>query len=178
MKLYLVLFCLFSVAFCQFRLLNPEGRGFYENDAHKAPCGQSPNIVADDAERRVWDHDTIQNIEVMIVGPHGGGVMEDRWTCSLIGRPVNDKGPLFPIRGGLQIEIPDRSGMVYELKVRTPPNRCTGRATFQLIYSTETGGEFFQCQDVLITNSSSDATSISISVFSIVLAFFVALFAF
>merc|ERR1711976_176615 len=160
-----VLLCFIGATFCQFKLLNPQSRGFSSRDAHMAPCGQSPNVPSDDSERAIWDHDIIRDIEVMIVGPHGGGVIEDRWSCTLMGSPHNDMSPLFPIRGGLKIEIPDRAGQIYRLKVRTPSTRCTGRATFQLVYSTRTGGEFYQCQDVIIYNTDDSVSSGASSIY-------------
>ena len=151
MKIQL-LFCLVlcvSISFAQLELLLPAGRGFSQLDNQRAPCGQSETGVA---QRVAWYHDSVQQIEVNILGADGGGVIQDRYSCVLMGEDENPTEPLFPIKGALQVQLPNVDFMVYQLFLRMPSNRCTGQATLQLIYSTYGGKEFFQCQDLLILN--------------------------
>mmetsp|Transcript_14670 Transcript_14670/g.20583 ORF Transcript_14670/g.20583 Transcript_14670/m.20583 type:complete len:176 (+) Transcript_14670:72-599(+) len=159
MKLQLLVLALFlGVALGQLVLTNPSGRGFDSGDSTHAPCGQSPSAVG---AQVAWEHDTNQEIEIQIIGAGGGGVIEDRWSCALNGAPTNNVEPLYPIEGAMKVALPNRDFQIYRLYVRTPSIRCTGDATMQLIYSTQNGQEYFQCQDVLITNSNSASTLLS-----------------
>ena len=97
---------------------------------------------------------SIQQIEVQVIGAAGGGVIVDRWSCVRNGDEENPLEPILPIEGNLRVKVPDFDFQVYRLFVRTPSIRCRGEATMQLVYATDNGPEFFQCQDVVITSGS------------------------
>ena len=97
--------------------------------------------------------DTVHEIEVQIFGAAGGGVIVDRYSCVLNGDDENPIEPILPIEGALKVEVPDVDDQIYRLYVRTPSFRCTGDVTMQLVYATENGHEFFQCQDIVLTYS-------------------------
>merc|ERR1711862_510405 len=107
-----------------------------------------------------WEQDTVHEIEVQIFGAAGGGVIVDRYSCVLNG---DDENPIEPI---LPIEVPDVDDQIYRLYVRTPSFRCTGDVTMQLVYATENGHEFFQCQDIVLTYSG--ASSLTMSVLAVI----------
>jgi len=159
----------FGLASCQLVLLTPPGRGFDEQGRH-APCG---SIATNSDTTVVWEENSIQQIEVQILGASGGGVIVDRYSCVLNGGSANPEEPLFPIRGALQVSVPNADYQIYQLYVRAPSSRCTGDTTMQLAYSTFNGHEFFQCQDIIISNSGASALSVGIIalVLSIALVF-------
>jgi len=162
--LLVVLLACLGLVSCQISLVTPPGRGYNFGDSRHGPCGIAPVEVGD---RIGWEESSIQQIEVQVIGAAGGGVIVDRWSCVRNGDEENPLEPILPIEGNLRVKVPDFDFQVYRLFVRTPSIRCRGEATMQLVYATDNGPEFFQCQDVVIT---SGASTVAMSVFALFVA--------
>jgi len=89
---------------------------------------------------------------VFVHAANGGGVLFNRFSCTLNGNPRNNESPLYPIHGGLRIEVPNRPNQLYTLSFLTPTSRCTGDGTMQLVYQTRNGPSYFQCVDFRLFN--------------------------
>merc|ERR1719456_318824 len=165
------LLALVAITNAQFILIEPAGRGFAEDDARRGPCGYADSKAAATIDRPFWDADSNQHLTIQVNAANGGGVIVDKWSCSLLGQDATES--VYPITGTLVFEVPNVSDQVYEVKVRAPSNRCAGEATVQLIYSTFDGGDYFQCLDVLINGSAVQTASLLLSTLSalLVLAF-------
>lgn len=94
--------------------------------------------------------DAIEEIEILIHGAHGGGVLTDRFSCTLNGDPAENLSPVYPVRGAVTTSVPDRSDQIYRIYARAPPGRCGGISTWQLIYQARDGSNFYQCLDVYV----------------------------
>ena len=169
MKALLFLALFFTLSFCQIQLLSPHGRGFSEFYSHYAPCGQGSTEVGSSIQ---FEHATVHQIQVQVIGAGGGGVIFDRWSCVLNGDDENNLGPVFPIEGAMKVSVPDADFQIYNLFVQAPGYRCIGQATMQLVYATNNGQEYYQCQDVIITNTVNGSSMLAANLVFVLLAIF------
>jgi len=150
MRTILFVLALVLAVTAQIELLVPQGRGYVVGDSQLGPCGNAGFLTF--SPRVQWKVNEVETVEVYIHGSHGGGVLTDRYSCTLNGDLNNNPDTIYRLRGGVNVAVPDVSNRVVQLNVRAPPSRCASNATWQLIYKTREGPIFYQCLDLRVFN--------------------------